>query len=215
MKKHYSAKPESMKDVKTYGFSWIDFVTAIPSPLLVVTTFKANGLPNACLQSWSTFVGSGNEFYCIMASVNKNGHMYKTVKETNELVLNFPPAKIYDLCTATIINNGYDDDEISKSGLTVEKSAVVNAPMIKECFLNLECQYLWEKELCENSDVVVMCVTVKNICIDTCLFDEDSGRYSEQGYIYNVHYPINPDTGEGRYDCLATLKRIEDTLTHY
>ena len=181
----------------------------------VVTSFKANGLPNACLQSWSTFVGSENEFYCVMAAVNKAGHMYKTVKETNELVLNFPSAQYFDRCAKTIENNGFEDDEISKSGLTAEKATAVNAPRIKECFLNLECQYLWEKELSEGSNDVVMCVTVKNICIDTCLFEEVSGRYSEQGYIYNVHYPVNPETGEGGYDCLATLKRIENTITHY
>ena len=215
MKKEYTTKPASMKDIETYGFSWIDFVTAIPSPLLVVTSYKGNGRPNACLQSWSTFVGCDDTFYCVMASVNKNGHMYKSIKETKELVLNFPSANYFDMCAKTIENNAYDDDEISKSGLTAEKATMVNAPRIQECFLNLECQYLWEKELREGSDHVVMCVTVTNICMDTCLFDEDSGRYSEEGYLYNVHYPVNPETGEGRYDCLATLKRIEDTISHY
>lgn len=39
MKKEYRAKPESMKSIPTYGFSWVDFVTAIPSPLFVVTSY--------------------------------------------------------------------------------------------------------------------------------------------------------------------------------
>lgn len=215
MKKEYTAKPKSMENINTYGFSWIDFVTAIPSPLLVVTSYKSNGLPNACLQSWSTFVGSDDNFYCIMASVNKYGHMYKTIKETNDLVLNFPSAKYFDMCAKTIKNNDFCDDEISKSGLTVEKAKTVNAPKIKECFLQLECKYHWEKELYEGSKHTVMCVTVKNVCIDTCLFDEEMGRYSEQGYLYNVHYPVNPETGKGGYDCLATLREIEDTKTYY
>lgn len=47
MKKEYSAIPESMRDMKTYGFSWMDFVTAIPSPLFVVTSYKSNCKPNA------------------------------------------------------------------------------------------------------------------------------------------------------------------------
>lgn len=215
MKREYKTKPETMENIETYGFSWMDFVTAIPSPLFVVTTYKSNGLPNACLQSWATFVGSGNEFCCIMACVNKDGHMYKTVKENSDLVLNFPSAEYYDQCTRTIQNNNFDDDEISKSALTAEKATTVNAPKIKECFLNLECKFLWEKELYEGSNHIVMCVTIKNICIDSCLFDEETGRYSEKGYIYNVHYPVNPETGEGGYDCLATLKKIISSQTYY
>jgi len=215
MKKEYNIPPKSMEDIPTYGFSWMDFITAIPSPLMVVTSYKSNGLPNACLQSWATFVGEGDEFYCIMASVNKDGHMYKTIKEQGDLVINFPSAEYFDKCKQTIKNNNFDDDEISKSGLTAEKASKVNAPVIKECFLNLECQYLWEKELHDGSKHVVMCVNVKNILMDTCLFDEKFGRYSEQGYIYNVHYPINPETSDGGYDCLAILKEMESTKNYY
>ena len=215
MKKEYRAKPESMKSIPTYGFSWVDFVTAIPSPLFVVTSYKSNGLPNACLQSWATFVGSGEDFYCIMASVNQAGHMYQTIKETGELVLNFPSAEYYDRCYATIAHNGFEDDEIRKSGLTAEPAATVHAPRIRECFLNLECQYLWEKELYEGSSHVVLCAVVKNVCIDSALFQEHTGRYSDQGYLYNVHYPINPETGKGGYDCLATLNEIEHSKTYY
>lgn len=215
MKLEYSTKPESMKNIEAYGFSWIDFVTAIPSPMLLVTTYKSNGLPNACLQSWATFVGNDGVFYCIMASVNKNGHMYKTIKEKNDLVINFPSAEYFDKCTETIQNNEFSDDEITKSGLTCERAATVNAPKVKECFLNLECEYHWEKELFKGANHVVMCAVVKNVCIDSCLFDETSGRYSEKGYIYNIHYPINPETGKGGYDCIATLKELKETKTYY
>ncbi|HBK52741.1 MAG TPA: flavin reductase, partial [Syntrophomonas wolfei] len=77
MKKEYSMIPPSMANMQTYGFSWMDFVSAIPSPLFVVTSFKANGKPNACLQSWACFNGSEKGFYAILSSVNKAGHMYK------------------------------------------------------------------------------------------------------------------------------------------
>ncbi len=38
MKKEYSDVPASMQKMETYGFSWMDFVTAIPSHLFVITT---------------------------------------------------------------------------------------------------------------------------------------------------------------------------------
>jgi flavin reductase (DIM6/NTAB) family NADH-FMN oxidoreductase RutF len=210
MKNEYSIIPNSMKNIDFYGFSWIDFVTSIPSPLFLVTTYKSNGKPNACLQSWSTFCGNGDNFFCIMASVNKNGHMYKSVKETGEMVLNFPSTEIYPKCIETIKNNGFDTDEITESGLTVEKAKKVNAPRIKECFLNMECEYLWEKEQVEGSDHVVMCVKTVNISMDNEYFDEETiGRYGKMGYIYNIHNPINPETGKMEGDCLGVLERIK------
>lgn len=77
-----------------------------------------------------------------MSSVNKSGHLYQSIRETNEAVINFPSIEFYDKCSDTIANNGFDNDEITLSGLTSEKASIVNAPMIKECFLNLECRYL-------------------------------------------------------------------------
>lgn len=51
MKMEINGLPETMAGIQRYGFSWMDFVTAIPSPIFVVTGYKANGKPNACLQS--------------------------------------------------------------------------------------------------------------------------------------------------------------------
>ena len=212
MKKEYSTIPESMRNMETYGFSWMDFVTAIPSPLFVVTSYKSNGKPNACLQSWACFNGSPRGFYAILSNVNKSGHMYKTIKEKGEAVLNFPSNDIYEKCIATIANNGFDNDEITLSGLTAEQATSVNAPRIKECFLNLECRYLWEREIKDGDTHVLMCLEVINVSADEVHLDEMiQGRYGEKGYLYNVHYPTNPEKFEGKsHDWIATLKKFKD-----
>lgn len=212
MKKEYSKKPPSMEKMQTYGFSWMDFVTAIPSPIFLVTSYKSNGNPNACLQSWACFSGDPEGFYAILSSVNKSGHLYQTVREKGEAVLNFPSADIYDLCLKTITNNGFDDDEIAKSGLTAEPASTVNAPRIKECFLCLECRYLWEREIKEGSSNVMVCFEVTNICIDEAHLDENiQGRYGESGFIYNIHYPVNPENFSGKsHDYIAILKKLRD-----
>ncbi|MDR2514517.1 MAG: hypothetical protein LBD02_04820 [Christensenellaceae bacterium] len=51
MKKEYAKMPPSMTGRQNYGFSWMEFVCSIPSPLFVVSSYKSNGKPNACLQS--------------------------------------------------------------------------------------------------------------------------------------------------------------------
>lgn len=201
-----------MENMETYGFSWMDFLTAIPSPLFVVTTYKSNGKPNACLQSWACFNGNQDGFYAILSSVNKKGHLYQSIIEKKEAVINFPSADWYDKCTDTIKNNGYDDDEITSSGLTALKASKVDAPLIKECFLNLECKYLWEKEIKEGSSHVLMCLEIVNICIKEKYLNEAThGRYGEDGYLYNIHYPINPEDFNGKsHDCIATLNKFQD-----
>jgi flavin reductase (DIM6/NTAB) family NADH-FMN oxidoreductase RutF len=199
MKKEFSTKPDAITEQwckDSGGFSWQDFVTAMPSLVFVVTGWKNNGKENACLQSWSTFIGCGtDDFICIMP-VSKGGHMYQSLKETGVCVLNFPSSDVYDRCIKTIGNNQFEADEITAAGLTAEKAAKVNAPRIKECFLNIECEFLWEHELFKEKGLLAALRAV-HICMDSDRCDQSkSGRYGKTGYLYQIHCPINPETGE-------------------
>ena len=180
------------------NMAWYDFVAGIPSLVFLVTGWKSNGKENACLQSWSSFVGGSPEnFICILGKVSKYGHMYKSLKETGVCVLNFPSNDIYDRCIKTIGNNGFDTDEITASGLTAEPAAKVKAPRIKECFLNIECEFLWEHEVFEGSSEYTVALRAVNLCMDSDRFDASKlGRYGKNGYIFQVDQPTNPETGE-------------------
>lgn len=180
------------------NMSWYDFVAGVPALVFVVTGWKSNGRENACLQSWSAFVGADAEnFICVLAKVHKGGHMYQSLKETGVCVLNFPSNDIYGRCIKTIGNNRFDVDEITASGLTAEKAAKVNAPRIKECFLNIECEYLWEHELCEGSEEVTVALKAVNLCMDSAYFDQSRlGRYGKSGFLFQIDQPTNPQTGE-------------------
>lgn len=210
MKNEFTNKPLKIQEMwpgELEAFSWQDFITAIPSPLFLITTYKANGRENACLQSWSTFIGDKGEFICIIGSVSKGGHLYQTLKETKCCVLNFPSRDVYDACTKTVSNNGYDDDEITMSGLTAEKAVTVNAPRIKECFLNIECEMLWEHEHFEGSRDVTVALKATHICMDSERYDQGKlGRYGKTGYMYNINSPRNPDTGEAMSECYGALE---------
>lgn len=211
MKKEFTTKPETFREQwpgEFESFSWQDFLTALPSLLFVITTYKENGKENACLQSWSTFVGDNGEFICIIGAVSKHGHLYQTLHQKNCCVLNFPSRDIYDKCLETIKNNGYDVDEITQSGLTAEKAIKVNAPRIKECFLNIECDLLWEHEHYEGSSDVTVALKAKHICMDTDYCNEkEKDRYGKTGYMYNIHSPRNPETGEVLPDCFGAIEK--------
>jgi flavin reductase (DIM6/NTAB) family NADH-FMN oxidoreductase RutF len=212
MKKDFSTRPE--KD-EAQWVTWQGSLTAIPSLVFLVTGWKANGKENACLQSWASFVGGGkDEFACILGAVSKSGHMYQSLKETGVCVLNFPSQDIYDRCIKTIGNNEFDTDEITAVGLTMERAVKVNAPRIKECFLNIECEFLWERELFESANFfgqqdVAIALRVVNICMDSDRYDQNKlGRYGKMGYLYQIDNPTNPDTGERTPTIMAATAEL-------
>lgn len=209
MKVEFESIPQTMKEMDLYGFSWMEYITAIPSPLFLVTTYKANGLPNACLQSWATFSGNPQGAYVVLANVNKHGHFYQTILETQVAVLNFPTEAIFDACYATIANNDYSKDEIRASGLTPVQASRTKAPMIEECFMNLECRFLWQKDIKEGDENTLMCFEILYIHMDPKHLDENGlGRYGSSGLLYNIHNPINPITYQGRsQDFLGTINK--------
>lgn len=210
MKYNYYATPENMKHLEAWGFNWLEFVTSIPVPMFLVTSYKSNGKANACMQSWASFTtgDKGTRFFAILSSVNKNGHLYKTIMEEKCAVINFMSADLYDTSMKTIKNNQFEVDEIAESGLTSVPADKVNAPMIEECFLNLECEFLWEKEIVPNDDHAMICLEIVNVHIDEQHLDN---RIEEKGIIYNIHHPINPEKYNGKaHDYVGIIKLIMD-----
>ena len=210
MKKDFSSRPESFTETwegQMNWHSWHYYLTAIPSPIFLVTTYKSNGTENAALMSWSTFAAHGGEYICLLGKVSKSQHLYQTLKETKCCVLNFPSKDIYGKCLKTIDNNDFERDEITVSGLTAEKAVKVNAPRVKECFLNVECEYLWGHELIPDSNIVTVALKAVHVTMDSDHYDEGKlGRYGDTGYIYNVHSRNNPDTGEAYPETLGVLE---------
>ena len=215
MKYSYREMPEAMKGTfgdfsRSFGFSWKEFVMTVPSPMFLVTTYKSNGLPNACMQSWATFTSAnrGNGFYAILASVNKGGHLYQSLQKEKGAVLNFMSSEYHSACMATIQNNQFDADEITASGLTAEPALWINAPMVRECFMNLECEYLWEKEIVPGDDHVMICLEVVGVHISEDHLAEKTG---DKGILYNVHYAVNPEkVGRTAHDYAAVLQKKID-----
>ena len=196
-KYQYKDMPESMRGTygefsKNFGFDWKEFVMGIPTSLFLVTTYKSNGQPNATMQSWACFTSAnhGGGYYAILSSVNKQGHLCQSLHEKKAAVLNFMSPDLYEACMQTIRNNQFEADEITASGLTAEKASWVEAPMVAECFMNLECRYMWEKEIVPGDDHVMVCMEVIGGHIEK---DYLENRFGGKGVLYNIHYPMNPE----------------------
>ena len=166
------------------------------------------------MQSWASFTsaGKGEGYYAILSSVNKCGHLYQSLKEKKEAVLNFMSAELYETCMKTIQNNQFEVDEITASGLTVKRASWVDAPMTEECFLNLECKYLWEKEIVPGDDHVMICLEVIGGHVDEAYLKD---HFTDKGVLYNVHYPMNPeDVKEKGCDYVAGLRILNKSYEY-
>ena len=213
MKIEISQMPENFQETwpGQYNiFSWIDFVAAIPQAISVVTTYKENGLSNTCLQAWTTYTGDDAGYYVIF-SVMKKTHTYKNIRRDKEFVVNFPSSNEFRKCLDTIKHNTDDVDEISASGLTIETAKNVRAPRIKECFLNLECKLGWHQPLHSGSVWHIFAGEVVHIAIDSERSRaNDNGRYGDNGYIYNIHTPTDPATGEQQPAKVGKIETMYD-----
>ena len=198
MKYQYKEMPESMKGTygefaKNFGFDWKEFIMGIPTPMFLVTTYKSNGQPNATMQSWAGFTSAnhGCGYYVILCSVNKCGHLYQSLNEKKAAVLNFMSSDL---------------------GLTVEKASWIEAPMVAECFMNLECKYLWEKEIVQGDDHVMICLEVVGGHIEKDYIED---MFGDKGILYNVHYPINPENvKEKGCDYVAALRKVNQSYEY-
>lgn len=199
MKYELKSKPESFKEIwpgQYEIFSWVEFVTAVPQAISVITTWKEGRIPNACLQAWSTYTGDSGGYYVIFSIMNNN-HTYKNILRGKEFIVNFPNTDEFSRCSATVENNDDETDEIAAAGLMVETAQVVDAPRIKECFLNLECRLGWHRPLHDESLWHVFAGEVVHVAVESEYVKANSGRrYGEKGYIFNIHSPIDPYNGE-------------------
>ena len=184
MKLEFRKCPETIDESRLFGFkSWQEHVAAVPSPLVAVTGYKANGLANVTMQSWCAVHGDR----VLFMSVERGSHMYGILRERGAVVVNFPTAEIFNRCMRSIEHNAWDEDEIAASGLTAEAAKEVDAPRIAECPLNLECELMWEHEAAPGSSDVTVCMRIVDLAVEP-------EAYS--GPLYNIRSRSDIRTGE-------------------
>jgi len=67
---------------------------------------------------------------------------YSLINETKEFSLNVPTPNLTDAIIKVGTTHSDEVDKFVEAGLTQMTSSKINAPMISECFLNIECKVL-------------------------------------------------------------------------
>jgi flavin reductase (DIM6/NTAB) family NADH-FMN oxidoreductase RutF len=105
-------------------------------PVVLITTSDGKK-SNIMTISW-TMVKDFDAQFCILTG--PWNHSYETLVKTKECVIAIPAADIAKKAVQIGVCSGSNTDKFKKFKLTPIKADIVSAPLIKECYVNIECK---------------------------------------------------------------------------
>ena len=108
-----------------------------PGPVVLLTT-AIKGKPNVMTMSWHTMM----EFEppLVGCVVGGQGFSFDALKATRQCVLNIPTMELAAKVVGCGNTSGSRVDKFKTFGLTPVSATLVGAPLIAECYANLECR---------------------------------------------------------------------------
>jgi flavin reductase (DIM6/NTAB) family NADH-FMN oxidoreductase RutF len=108
-----------------------------PGPVVLLTTAH-NGRQNVMTMSWHTMI----EFEPPLVGfvLSNRDYSYGMLQASGECVINIPTVEIAEKVVGCGNTTGADTDKFVMFGLTPAPAAQVAAPLIDECYANLECK---------------------------------------------------------------------------
>ena len=150
-------------------------------PVLIVGTYDENGSPNAMNAAW----GGIYDTNLVMVCLADDHKTTENIKKTGAFTLSFATAKTVVPCDYVGIVSANDEpDKFAKAGFHATKSEYVNAPIIDELPMTVEC-----KLLKFNEDGI--CIgEIVNVSADESILDE-KGKVDAKKLdpiIYDSHF---------------------------
>jgi flavin reductase (DIM6/NTAB) family NADH-FMN oxidoreductase RutF len=117
----------------------------LPSPVLIIGTYNPDGKPNIMNAAWGGIASSKPP--CISVSLREATLSFHNIIQTEAFTVNIPSEKYLKEADYVGIVSGREHDKFSETGLTPEKSKLVNAPFVKEFPYALECKLIKQIDL--------------------------------------------------------------------
>lgn len=117
----------------------------LPSPVLIIGTYCSDGKPNIMNAAWGGIASSKPP--CISVSLREATLSYHNIKQTEAFTVNIPSEKYLKESDYVGIVSGKEHDKFRETGLTPEKSKLVNAPIVIEFPYALECKLIKQIDL--------------------------------------------------------------------
>ena len=135
-----------------------------PMPVLILGTYDEMGNPNAMNAAWGGIYDTNQVMVCL-------SHDHKTtenIKKTGAFTLSFATASMVAACDYVgIVSANEEPDKFAKAGFHATKSEFVNAPLIDELPMALECKLIKFNE----DDICI--AQIINVSADEQILGED------------------------------------------
>ncbi len=117
----------------------------LPSPVLIIGTYGSDGKPNMMNAAWGGIASSKPP--CISVSLREATLSFHNIKQAGAFTVNIPSEKYLKEADFVGMVSGKEYDKFKATGLTPERSKLVNAPIVKEFPYTLECKLVREIDL--------------------------------------------------------------------
>ncbi|WP_294431753.1 flavin reductase family protein [uncultured Treponema sp.] len=114
----------------------------VPEGVFIIGTYDENGVPNAMNAAW----GIQSDYGQISLFLAKH-KTTENLKKTGAFTVAFGTKNTVEISDYFGVESGANVNKIEKAGVHVHKSSHVNAPIIEEYPLTLECEVIeWNEE---------------------------------------------------------------------
>jgi len=123
-----------------------------PGPVVLVTT-SLHGRPDIMPMSWHTMIDFVPPL--LGAVIGARHYTADILKATGECVINIPTEPLAEQVVGCGNVSGRAVDKFKKFRLTPVKASLVKAPMVGECYANLECKLI-DKKMADLYDLFIL-----------------------------------------------------------
>ena len=117
-----------------------------PMPVLIISTYDENGNPDAMNAAWGGIHDTNQIGICL----DKSHKTTKNIAARRAFTVSMADAAHVKECDYVgIVSGNTEPDKIKKAGFTVSKSEFVDAPVINELPMVLECELVQMSDDCD------------------------------------------------------------------
>ncbi len=148
-----------------------------PLPVLILGTYDENGMPNAMNAAWGGQVGMTQ----ISISLSSSHKTTNNIKLNKEFTVAYATAEQIAACDYVGIVSGNNiDNKIEKCGFTITKSDKINAPIINQLPIAIECKVIEIQEEFNETRIVAEVVGLK---VDEEVMTDGKVDYTKAGLV--------------------------------
>lgn len=172
-----------------------------PMPVLLISTFNEDGTVNVMNAAWGTMLSLD----MVALNLSETHRTVENIKARKGFVVHIADAKhVVEADWFGVVSGKNDPEKFAKSGMTFVKSELVDAPIINELPIAIECQFVEYQNDANGIGVIgkVMRTSAEESCIKDGNVDVDAVEAISFDPYTRGYYKVSGRVGEAFKDGL-------------